>query len=104
MGFLHRREPLMKAQLRVVEVQDDSVKEKLRKAAYAAIDQMVEKLPEQISGKDLEAASDVTRIAMRPVSAAVFEQVLMSLGEEQLNAKTCICPQCNATLRSPKNT
>jgi hypothetical protein len=41
---------------------------------------------------------------MRPVSAAVFEKALMAAGEAELNAKSCGCPQCGRTLKSPKNT
>ena len=57
----------------------------MRKAGYAAIDKMVEKLPEEVKGKDLEAASEVTRTAMKEVNAAMFEQVLMGLGEAELS-------------------
>ena len=80
------------------------IKENLRQAGYAAIDKLVEDLPDKTAGMDLEKASGVTREAMKLVSAAVFEQILNNLGEEELKAKTCICPQCNATLKSPKDT
>lgn len=79
-------------------------KDKLRQVGYAAIDKLVEDLPGKTEGMDLEASSGVTREAMKLVSAAVFEQILNNLGAEELKAKTCVCPQCNATLKSPKDT
>lgn len=94
----------MNPQLRIVDDSTElSAKEKLRRAGYAAIDQMVENLPEQIEGQDLEQASATTREAFKLVTAAVFEQVLISLGEAELKATTCVCPQCNCTLKSPKD-
>lgn len=93
----------MKSQLRIVDLAELSTKEKLRRAGYAAIDQMVEQLPDQVKGQDLEAASTTTRGSLKLVTAAIFEQVLMSLGETELKAKTCVCPQCNQTLKSPRD-
>lgn len=92
----------MGAQLQLVK-STLSFKDQLRQAGYAAIDRLVDELPEKIKGKDLESASLVTREAMKVVSAAMFEKVLMSLGEEELRATSCVCPQCNRTLRSPRD-
>jgi len=93
----------MSTQLRVVETAELSAKEQLRRAGYAAIDQIVETLPDQVKGKDLEEASATTRESLKLVSAAMFEKVLMSIGEAELLAKSCVCPQCNRTLRSPRD-
>ncbi len=40
----------MKPQLRIVESTELSTKEKLRRAGYATIDQVVEELPDQVKG------------------------------------------------------
>jgi hypothetical protein len=81
-----------------------SWKEQMRISAYAAIDKLVDELPDKIKGKDLESASAATREAMKPVSATVFEKALMSLGEAELRMQSCECPQCGQILRVPKNT
>ncbi len=79
-------------------------KEILRQTGYDAIDRVVDSLPDKIEGQDLEEASMITRDAIKEVGAALFEKVLMHLGAEEQAAKSTTCPECNATLKSPKNT
>ena len=54
--------------LQLVSSSPKSLREKMREAAYAAIDKLVDELPEEIDGKDLEAISDATGEAMRSVA------------------------------------
>jgi hypothetical protein len=92
----------MGAQLKIVGATPKSLKEQMREAAYAAIDRLVDELPNKIDGEDLESISDATGEAMRPVSAAVFKQGLLSRGQSELVARSCACPKCGATLKNPK--
>lgn len=79
--------------------------EKWRQAGYAAVDRLVEQLKEQIEGKDVdvEEMSNLLREEGKRVTAAVFEQMLNSVGKEELQAKTHICSECSRTLTAPKN-
>jgi hypothetical protein len=74
-----------------------------RKAGYAAIDRMVDRLKDQIEGKDLEQLSNQVREEGKGVTAALFEQVINTAGKDMLLAKACVCPECGKTLKSPRN-
>lgn len=78
--------------------------ESWRKAGYAAIDKMVKSLSGKISGnEDFEKVSEVLEQESKDVTAAVFDKMLSSLGQEELKAKTCACPECGNILKAPKN-
>lgn len=83
--------------------QTPSDMEKWRQAGYAAIDRMVEKLQDNVSGKDLEALSHELKMAGKEVTAAVFESVINSVGRHEMEQKTHVCPECGRTLHAPRN-
>jgi Uncharacterised protein family (UPF0236) len=70
-----------------------------RQAGYAAVDKLVERLKNQIEGKDVEDVSNLLREEGKSVTAAIFEQMINSLGKEELQAKKHACPECNKTLK-----
>jgi hypothetical protein len=75
-----------------------------RKAGYSAIDRMIDSLSSKVSGsEDFEKVSLMLEKESKDVTAAVFEKMLLSLGKEELSAKTCACPECGRVLRSPRN-
>lgn len=77
--------------------------EQWRQAGYAAINKLVDRLKDQIEGKDVEDISNLLREEGKNVTAAIFEQMINSLGKEELQAKTHACPECNKTLKSAGN-
>lgn len=85
------------------ENEEQSDVERWRKAGYAAIDQMVGRLKDQIENKDLEQLSNSVKTEVKQVGAAVFEQIINTAGKQELKSKTCLCPECGQALRAPKN-
>lgn len=77
--------------------------ERWRQAGYAAIDKLVDRLKDQVEDKDVEDMSNLLREEGKNVTAAIFEQMINSVGKEALQAKTHICPECSRTLKSPRN-
>ena len=77
--------------------------ERWQQAGYAAIDKLVNSLKDQVEGKDVEEMSNLLREEGKNVTAAIFEQMINSLGREELQAKTYPCPECNRTLKSSRN-
>lgn len=77
--------------------------ERWRQAGYAAVDRLVVQLKDQIKGKDVEELSNLLREEGKKLTAALFEQMINSLGKDELAAKTHPCPECNRTLKSPRN-
>jgi hypothetical protein len=77
--------------------------ERWRQAGYAAIDKMVEEFKGKIEGKDFEQLSNEVREAGKGVTAAVFEQIINTIGKEELRAARHACPECNRTLKAPRN-
>lgn len=77
--------------------------EQWRQTGYAAVDRLVNCLKDQIEGKDVEDISHLLREEGKQVTAALFEQMINSLGKEELQTKTYICPECNKTLKSSRN-
>ncbi len=77
--------------------------ERWRQAGYAAVDKLVERLKGQVEGKDVEDISNLLREEGKNVTAALFEQMINSIGKEELKAKTHHCPECNKTLKSPRH-
>jgi hypothetical protein len=77
--------------------------EQWRQAGYAAVNKLVDRLKDQIEGKDEEDISNLLREEGKNVTAALFEQMINSLGREELKAKTHCCPECNKTLKSSRN-
>ncbi len=47
--------------------------------------------------------SNLLREEGKNVTAAIFEQMINSVGKEELQAKTHICPECSRTLKSTRN-
>src|SRR3990167_5048371 len=78
--------------------------ERWREAGYAAIDRLIDTVGNQIEGKDVEDLSHLLREEGKNVTAAVFEQMINSLGKEALSAKSCLCPECGKILGSPQQT
>src|SRR6476620_6464991 len=75
-----------------------------RKAGYAAIDRMIESLSKKVTGsEDFERVSSVLEQESKDVTAAVFGEMLNTLGVDELARKTCPCPECGKILRSPRN-
>lgn len=77
--------------------------ERWRQAGYAAVDQLVTQFSNQITGKDVEELSNLLKEEGKKITAALFEQMINSLGKKELEAKLHACPECNRTLRSPRN-
>jgi len=77
--------------------------ERWRQAGYAAIDKLVDRLKDQVEDKDVEDMSNLLREEGKNVTAAIFEQMINSVGKEELQAKTHICPECSRTLKSTRN-
>ena len=75
-----------------------------RKAGYAAIDRMIESLSKKVTGsEDFERVSSVLEQESKDVTAAVFGEMLNTLGVDELTRKSCPCPECGKILRSPRN-
>lgn len=74
-----------------------------RQAGYAAVNKLVAGLKDQIEGKDVEEISNLLREEGKKLTAVLFEQMINSLGKEELQAKTHACPECNKTLKSSRN-
>jgi hypothetical protein len=74
-----------------------------RQAAYAAVDQMIEKLEKEIEGKGFEELSDLLRREGQQVSGAVLEEVLKSRGAKARAATRHVCAECGRSLtRQPE--
>ena len=58
--------------------------ERWQQAGYAAVDQLVVQLKDQIEGKDVEEISNLLREEGKKLTAALFEQMINSLGKEEL--------------------
>ena len=67
--------------------------ERWKQAGYAAVNKLVDRLKDQIEGKDVEDISNLLREEGKNVTAALFEQMINSLGREELKAKTH-CGMC----------
>lgn len=77
--------------------------ESWRQAAYAAVDQMIEKLDKEVEGKGFEELSELLRREGKTVTAAVFAEVLKSRGAKQRLATTHECEGCGRSLtRQPQ--
>ncbi len=75
-----------------------------RQAGYAAIDTLIGSLARKVQGnEDLEQVSNMLEQESKDVTASVFEKILASLGKEEIQAVTCVCPECGRTLKKPKN-
>jgi hypothetical protein len=77
--------------------------ERWRQAGYAAVDKLVDRLKDQVEDRDVEDMSNLLREEGKNVTAAIFEQMINSVGKEELQAKTHICPECSRTLKSTRN-
>jgi len=77
--------------------------ERWRHAGYAAVNNLVVELKDQIVGKDVEEISLLLKEEGKKLTAALFEQMINSLGKEELQAKTHACPECNKTLKFSRN-
>jgi hypothetical protein len=77
--------------------------ERWRQAGYAAIDKLVDRLKDRVEDRDVEDMSNLLREEGKNVTAAIFEQMINSVGKDELQAKTHICPECNRTLKSSRN-
>jgi hypothetical protein len=86
-----------------LKINPNSDLERWREAGYAAIDRLIDTVENQIEGKDVEDLSHLLREEGKNVTAAVFEQIINSIGKEELAAKSCLCPECGKTLKSPRN-
>src|ERR1044071_5208265 len=77
--------------------------EQWRQAGYAAVDQMIEQLNNEVEEKGFEQLSELLRRAGQAVTGAVFEQVLKSRGAQARAAITHVCEGCGRSLtRQPK--
>ena len=74
-----------------------------RQAGYAAVNKLVDQIKDHVEGKDVEDISNHLREGGKIITAAIFEQMINSLGKEELEAKIHACPECNKTLKSPRN-
>jgi hypothetical protein len=74
-----------------------------RQAGYAAVDKLVDRLKDQVEGKDVEEISNLLKEEGKNVTAAIFEQMINSLGKEELQGKTHMCPECARVLKSSRN-
>jgi Uncharacterised protein family (UPF0236) len=93
----------MGAVLEFAPYRQKSEVESWRQAAYAAVDQMIEKLDKEVEGKGFEEMSELLRREGKAVTAAVFEEVLKSRGAKQRLAATHVCEGCGRRLtRQPK--
>lgn len=72
--------------------------ESWRQAGYAAVDQMIEKLSQEVEGKGFEELSELLRRAGKSVTGAVFEEVLKSRGAQERLATTQVCAGCGRSL------
>jgi hypothetical protein len=81
----------MGAVLEFAPYRQKSEVESWRQAAYAAVDQMIEKLDKEVEGKGFEEMSELLRREGKAVTAAVFEEVLKSRGAKQRLAATHVC-------------
>ncbi len=77
--------------------------ESWRQVAYAAVDQMIEKLNKEVEGKGFEELSELLRREGKTVRSAVFEQALKSRGAKERLATTHVCEGCGRSLtRQPQ--
>lgn len=93
----------MGAVVQIKQYRQKSDAEVWRQAAYAAVDQMIEKLEKEVEGKAFEEISDLLRREGQGVTGAVLEEVLKSRGSEARAATTHVCEECGRSLtRQPK--
>ena len=93
----------MGAVVQFKQYRQQSEVESLRQAGYRAIDEMVEKLKDQIEGKGLEELSKTIRCEGQSVTGAILEEAIKIRGAKQLSATTYVCQECGRTLhRHPK--
>ena len=79
---------LLSKESRSIEGIQQSDLERWRQAGYAAVNKLVVELKDQIVGKDIEEMSLLLREEGKKLTAALFEQMINSLGKEELQAKT----------------
>jgi hypothetical protein len=73
--------------------------ERWRRRGYEAVDEMVEKLRDEIGGKDFEELSALLGREGRRRTGAIFEEVLRSRGAEERSRDTQVCEDCGRTLK-----
>ena len=89
----------MGAVVQFKQYRQQSEVESLRQAGYRAIDEMVEKLKDQIEGQGLEELSETIRREGQSVTGALLEEAIRIRGAKQLSATTYVCQECGRTLR-----
>ena len=88
----------MGAVVQLKQYRQQSEAETWRQAGYAAIDQMIDKLKDEIEGKGFEELSELLRSKGQSVTGAILEEVLKSRGASQFAATTHVCEECGRTL------
>jgi Uncharacterised protein family (UPF0236) len=74
-----------------------------RQAGYAAVDQMMEKLSQEVEGKSFEELSELLRREGQSVTGAILAEVLKSRGASERQATTHVCAGCGRSLtRQPQ--
>jgi hypothetical protein len=69
-------------------------------AGYKAVDDLVERLGEQVAGKDFEEISELLFREGKAVTNGIFAEVIKSEGAEFMAATTHVCQECGRTLCS----
>ena len=88
--------------VRLETVRQQGEVERWRRRGYEAVDQMVEKLRDEIGGKDFEALSALLGREGQKLTGTLFEEVLKSRGVKQRGQDTHICEDCGRTLKRQK--
>src|SRR5215475_12571927 len=92
----------MGALVRIEQYRQKNEIEKWRQAGYAAVDEMIKKLSNDIEGKDFQELSENLRKEGQTVTGAILEEVLKSRGAKQLVAEIHVCGECGRSLKRQK--
>ena len=77
--------------------------EQWRQVGYAAVDQMIKQLQQEVEDKGFEELSELLRRAGQAVTGALLAEVLKSRGAQARHATTHVCEGCGRSLtRQPK--
>jgi hypothetical protein len=88
--------------VRLETVRQHGEVERGRRRGYEAVDEMVEKLRDEIGGKDFEELSALLGREGRRLTGALFEEVLKSRGAKERDQDRHVCEDCGRMLKWQK--
>jgi hypothetical protein len=88
--------------VRLETVRQHGEVERWRRRGYEAVDEMVEKLRDEIGGNDFEELSALLGREGRRLTGALFEEVLKSRGAKERDQDRHVCEDCGRMLKWQK--